>query len=354
MLFLSFALCALPLFTGSAYGAVRFRNQPIGVQRQQKPAPQERKEQGLEKRQLVFPSIPSSFAENIVTLAVEEATPSPIVISSTPLSTVYSYYYPSPSASPTPITQQSQVETTYIPRITTCKGPVVAFEITRETTYPFLNYTSTIYGSAPITCDTLYYTDTTTICATTLTGVGSKVIISECTQDVTFSSDFSTTLVTPRSTVTSDGDRSTITATPSVQLRTTYYLAPWQSMAADMGVLPSDVDVKVCHQRPGNDTMEDCIRMEESWAIIPVTLTSTYTSAVDVLATLTEGPGEYVVGTVSGVFVGNATINWSVRNGIGGSGNARECARDGNRGGQWSWGPANDYVNQHQDENKDR
>ncbi|EOD46154.1 hypothetical protein GTA08_BOTSDO02170 [Neofusicoccum parvum] len=97
--------------------------------------------------------------------------------------------------------------------------------------------------------------------------------------------------------------------------------------------------------------MEDCIRMEESWAIIPVTLTSTYTSAVDVLATLTEGPGEYVVGTVSGVFVGNATIvSLSTEMVL----NYAECARDGYRGGQWSWCPANDYVNQHQDENKDR
>lgn len=311
MFFPFFALCALSLFPTSAYGAVRFRHEAFGVQRerQQKQLDQQMGEEVLEKRQLIVPSVPSSVLANILTLAVEEATPSPAFIPSTPVSTIYSVYYPSPSASPTPITQQSQVETTYVPRITTCKGPPVAFEIYRQTRYPFHNYTSTIYGNGPITCDTLYYTETTTICATTLTGVASRITVSECTQDVTFSSDFGITTVTPRSTVTDDnGDRSTITAIPSLQLRTTYYLAPWQSIATSVGILPTDVDVKVCHQRPGNDTIEDCIRMEESWAVLPVTLTSTYTSSVDLLATLTEGPGEYVVGTIHGQFVGNATI----------------------------------------------
>ncbi|KAK0661372.1 hypothetical protein DIS24_g2617 [Lasiodiplodia hormozganensis] len=289
MLFAFSALCALTLLTQCVHAAARFRH---GLQQL---------EQGLDKRQLVPPSIPS-----IVTLAVQQTTPSS---TATPSSTVYSYYYPSPSALPTPITQQSQVETTYIPRITTCKGPPVALEILQQTTLPFLNYTSTIYGQGPITCDTLYYTETTTICATTLPGIASKITISECTQDVTFSSDFATTIVTPRSTVTaSDGHLSTITNAPSIQLRTTYYMAPWQSLTANVGVLPADVDVKVCHPRPGNDTIEDCIRAEESWAVLPVTLTSTYTSFVDLLATLTEGPGEYVVGTVHGQFVGNKTI----------------------------------------------
>lgn len=312
MLHQFFALCALSFFADSANGAVRFRHEAIGVQRHQHQqlAQQPEKAQGLEKRQLIVPSIAPDVLESIVTLlALGEATPSPAVSTSTPISTVYSYYYPSPSASPTPITQQSQVETTYIPRITTCKGPIAGLDTSQQTTYPFLNYTSTIYGSAPITCDTLYYTDTTTLCATTIIGVASRITISECTQDVTFSSDFGTTLITSRSTVTGvNGERSTITASPSTQLRTTYYLAPWQALTADLGALPMDVDVKVCHQRPGNATMEDCIRMEESWAILPVTMTSTYTSSVDVLATLTEGPGQYVVGTVSGYFVGNATI----------------------------------------------
>ncbi|EKG11689.1 hypothetical protein MPH_11182 [Macrophomina phaseolina MS6] len=312
MFFPFVALAALSLVTNPASGAVRFRHEALGVQRQQqqqKQLAQQNEGEALEKRQLIVPSIPSSVLENIVTLAVEEATPIPAIISSTPVSTVYSYYYPSPSAYPTPITQQSQVETTYVPRITTCKGPPIAFEILQQAVSPFLNSTSIIYGTSPITCDTLYYTEITTICATTLTGVASKVIVSECSQDVTFSSDFGATTVTPRSTVTDDnGDSTTITAAPSLQLRTTYYLAPWQSLAASVGILPTDVDVKVCHQRPDNDTIEDCIRMEESWAVLPVTLTSSYTSSVDVLVTLTEGPGEYVVGTVHGQFVGNATI----------------------------------------------
>ncbi|OMP88927.1 hypothetical protein BK809_0005648 [Diplodia seriata] len=310
MLFSFFALCALTLLTPSVSAAVRFRHEAHGLPRQRlkQLAEHANEVQPLDRRQLVPPSIDSDVLESTVTLAVEEATPSAAFTSPTPNSTVFSYYYPSPSALPTPITQQSQVETTYIPRITTCKGPPVALDILEQSTFPFLNSTSTIFGKGPITCDTLYYTETTTICATTLPGIASKVTISRCTQDVTFSSEFDATMVTSRSIVTGpDGSYSTITAAPSVQLRTTYYMAPWQSLTANTGVLPADVDVKVCHPRPGNDTMEDCIHMEESWAVLPVTLTSTFTSSVDILATLTEGPGEYVVGTVHGQFVGNTT-----------------------------------------------
>ncbi|OJD37461.1 SCL-interrupting locus protein-like protein [Diplodia corticola] len=310
MLFAFFALCALTLFAPSVSAAVRFRHEAHGLQRQRQKqlADDGKEERSLDKRQLVVPSIDSSILESIMTLAAEEATASAALPTPTPDSTVYSYYYPSPSAIPTPITRQSQVETTYIPRITTCKGPPVALDVLEQSTFPYRNSTSTIFGRGPITCDTLYYTDTTTICATTLTGVASKVTISRCTQDVTFSSEFDATMVTSRSIVTgSDGHLSTITDAPSFQLRTTYYMAPWQSLTANTGVLPADVDVKVCHPRPGNGTMEDCIRMEESWAVLPVTLTSTFTSSVDVLATLTEGPGEYLVGTVHGQFVGNTT-----------------------------------------------
>ncbi|KAI1667938.1 hypothetical protein L13192_08647 [Pyrenophora tritici-repentis] len=104
--------------------------------------------------------------------------------SSTSTHSVYSTLYPSPSASPVEITAQSQVVTSYIPEMTWCVGPPI--EPIPMTRPPYLNgtteYITTIAGTG--SCETMYSPLETTVCATTLTGLGSKIPVTACDQEI--------------------------------------------------------------------------------------------------------------------------------------------------------------------------
>lgn len=293
------ALCALSIIAANANGAAHPK---IG-------------RHGLQKRQLVpgFPFFspyddsPTSTddGDSGASATTTDVSDSTGVSTSSSSGRTYSYFIPSPFAFPIPVTLQHQVATTYIPRYTTCReGP----EATPAPGPPYLNVTSTAAPTSSTPCETFYDASETTLCHTTLIGLATRVTITDCSQEITFSSDFGATFVTPSPTRVGSGSlRSTITPSPSTQLQTTYYISPWHSFVDNQGRIPEHVDVKVCHARAENATIEDCIREEEVWTAVPVVVTTHFTTSVDMLATLTDGPGTYYVGTVHGHFVGNRT-----------------------------------------------
>jgi hypothetical protein len=215
----------------------------------------------------------------------------------------YTTITPSPSAIPIEITAQSQVVTTYFKEAVWCVGPALYRSLLPGA--PFTNgsanYTEIAEGTG--SCSTLYSAAPTTVCATTITGLASRVTVTECDQEVSFSSENGFSMVTPTpSTVwTSVGDDVngsaspvTITAAPTLQRLVTYWLAPWQSLTA--GGVPSSVDVKICTLDTPDAGRRTCQRYREVWEVVVVTSTSTTSRAVELLTTL-SGPGTLVVQT---------------------------------------------------------
>lgn len=140
-------------------------------------------------------------------------------------------------------------------------------------------------------CETAFTPTETTVCATTLTGIASKITVTDCDQEITFSSECGFTLETPTPTVTSG--LSVITPAPTVKRMKTFWVAPWQSLTA--GNTPSDVDIKICTILD-DDTME-CIRYREVWEVVVVTQTVTTQRDVQLTTTVT-GPGTLIVETM--------------------------------------------------------
>jgi hypothetical protein len=131
----------------------------------------------------------------------------------------------------------------------------------------------------------------TTICATTLTGLGSRISVTKCDQEITFSTEYGFTMETPTPTTTASS--SLITPAPTLKRVLTYWLAPWQALTA--GDTPEDVDVKVCTLLD-EDNME-CMRYQEVWQVVVVTSTSTTHRTIQVSTTV-SGPGTIIVETV--------------------------------------------------------
>lgn len=218
-------------------------------------------------------------------------------ITASPSATIHSIIYPSPDASPVEITTQSQTITSFIPEMTWCVGPPVGLK--RISTAPYSNnsieYETLVAGSGH--CETVYVPTTTTVCATTLTGIATKITVSECDQVVTFSSECGFTLETPKPTPASptlNNSLALITPAPTVRKLMTYWMAPWQSLTA--GDTPSDVDMKICRILDNGDEME-CTQFQEVWEVIIVTTTSTSTHDVQ-LTTTVSGPGTLMIETM--------------------------------------------------------
>lgn len=225
----------------------------------------------------------------------------PIIINNTvteqcsaPTRTIYSLFYPSPDAAAVEITTQSQVLTSYLPEMTWCVGPPLALQPVSMKA-PYLNMTTDydVITAGTGRCETVYVPTETTVCATTLTGLASKITVSECDQEITFSSECGFTLETPTPTMTAS---SLITPAPTVKRMMTYWLAPWQSLTA--GDTPSDVDIKVCTVQ--DDESMECIRYQEVWEVFVVTKTITTQREVQLTATVT-GPGTLIVETLNAV-----------------------------------------------------
>jgi hypothetical protein len=233
---------------------------------------------------------------------VEPATHTNTELLPTPISTpfVYTTLFPSPNASPVEITAQSQVVTSYIPEMIWCVGAPIVQVLITEPLYNNTTANSTTYYSASIdgtgSCSTMFAPIETTVCATTLTGLGSKIPVTDCDQQITFSTEYGFTLesATP---VTSNG--SLITPAPTVKRVQTYYLAPWQSLTA--GEAPPDVDVKICTDLDDDDGRIECVRYQEVWEVVVVTSTVTTERTVQISTTV-SGPGTLVVASSQAVY----------------------------------------------------
>ncbi|KAK3711867.1 hypothetical protein LTR37_009385 [Vermiconidia calcicola] len=116
---------------------------------------------------------------------------------------VLTYITPSPGATPVAVTEQSQIVTSYIPQFTLCDLPPVGFVSisplplsARPTTAPYHNY-SVIIPTGTGECTTIYDPTITMVCATTLTALVDRYTVTNCNQDLTFSTEYGFVLVTP-------------------------------------------------------------------------------------------------------------------------------------------------------------
>jgi hypothetical protein len=207
--------------------------------------------------------------------------------------TIHSIVFPSPDAAPIEVTSQSQVLTSYVPEMTWCVVPPVIFAPISGAPYSNVSANYSAIASGTGSCETVYAPVMTTVCATTLTGLASKITITDCNQEVTFSTECGFNLETP-TPITSSA--SIITPAPTIRRTFTYWLAPWQSMTA--GETPSDVDVKICTVLDDGDL--ECSRYQEIWEVVMVTTTLTTTRPFGFTATV-SGPGTLIVATLHAV-----------------------------------------------------
>ncbi|KAF1344688.1 hypothetical protein BDV97DRAFT_402460 [Delphinella strobiligena] len=262
---------------------------------------------------------------------------------------ILAYVTPSPGAKPIPILTQSQPVTSYVPQFTLCELPPVAevlvTPIPTTTTAPYKNYTVSI-PSGNGTCTTIYSPTVTTVCATILTGLAEKYTVSNCEQEITFStifgyvletaapivttisvsspptlqprddgpanitqlgnstinpggpidnssSPFNTSIRQPNNSISSTPTYllSTITPPPRIQTLTTYLLAPWTQLLASTP--PSSVTQKVCHASLATTS---CLLEYQSYTTTLLTLTTSTTTQVD-LTTTVSGPSQIMVET---------------------------------------------------------
>ncbi|EMC98414.1 hypothetical protein BAUCODRAFT_146943 [Baudoinia panamericana UAMH 10762] len=215
---------------------------------------------------------------------------------------VIAYITPSPGANPVAITAQSQLVTYYVPQYTLCPLAQSDFfaptrtPISRPTTAPFHNYSSSIPPGST-SCSTIYSQATNTICDTTLRDLITSYPVTECSQDITFSTREGYRLITPTLTAnistntTSTNGTAMITPTPtfSIQNLTTYYFAPWQNLTG--GTAPPDITKAICADYT-NGT--ECITEYEVWHTSVITETRTATQSLDI-TTRIPGPSSVVI-----------------------------------------------------------
>lgn len=208
---------------------------------------------------------------------------------------ILTYITPSPFASPVAITSQSQAVESFLPLLTFCAMPPLTLVsgswISVAAPASYLN-TSLATPTRTSSCDTSYIPTQTVVCATTLTGLATKITVTACEQNITFSSQFGYTFETPLPSI--GAANLSISPTPTIRNLTTYYVASWQDLVATPGVAPQDVDIKICSTYSNGSTI--CEVEYQEWRVEIVTITTTTTSSVDVTATY-PGPGEIIVHT---------------------------------------------------------
>jgi hypothetical protein len=131
-------------------------------------------------------------------------------------------------------------------------------------------------GSNKRSCSTVFETVVTTTCSTILTYAFTRATISDCSQNITFSTQSSFYLATSTisSTTTPANSCPSQSATTYVQSIVSYYIAPWQSLAAHK---PSNITVLVCEYDIAG--ISTCATIQEVWVVhtkyVPVITTST-------------------------------------------------------------------------------
>jgi len=183
-----------------------------------------------------------------------DALASTSVSSASSSSQSYFFSLPTPSIIEPTLTSQGMVVSSTIPLYEVCNTP----------------------GSDTISCSTVFETIVTTTCSTVLTYAFTKATISDCSQNITFSTQSSYYLVTATAsaTITPAPLNRPPSVTTYVQSIVSYYITPWQALAANT---PSNVTVLVCeYDLSGNST---CTTIQEVWTVhteyVPFTTTST-------------------------------------------------------------------------------
>ncbi|KAM0154669.1 hypothetical protein ACHAPG_006358 [Botrytis cinerea] len=159
--------------------------------------------------------------------------------------------------------------------------------------------TCNLPGARTTLCSPFFRTIITTKCSTVLTGYFTKHTVSECDEIVTFSTQYGYSLATtmpPASDVPALHKREKITSLPNnyVYNVTTYYAAPWQSIAADD---PSDIHVQICGL--SSNGVQMCTTVTEVWTAVLAFAPVTY---------ITITPGTFTLSTKI------VSTSWSAKN----------------------------------------
>ena len=228
---------------------------------------------------------------------VEEMTLPVVPAQTTPAiepPTVITNVTPSPSASPIPIIAQFQEVTSYVPVITVCALPPLAyfsgsFSDPVPTGPPDVNYSASI-PSGSGTCLTTYSPTLTPICYSILAGIASEITVTDCSQHITFSSASSYKIEFPD---TPDVVLNRTTPLPLIQTLETFYVAPWEELTTP-GLAPQFVEKEVCTKYANGTTI--CTDTMEEWTVETITKATTITSAIDLYTTV-SGPAKVMIET---------------------------------------------------------
>lgn len=237
-------------------------------------------------------------------------------VSSTQIGEILTFITPSPGATPVAISSQSQLVTSYVPQYTLCELPpiaeVLATAAPTASTAPYSNYSVSVPPGNG-TCTTIYSATETMVCATVLSGIATRYTVTDCAQDITFSSEYGYVLATalataPNATISSlNATNATtpalITPVPTIQTLTTYFLAPWQQLT--IAGPPGNVDLKICSNTSNavnSSSSESCVLEYYSWITTLLTLTTSTVTSINLTTTI-AGPSQLLVET----FVANVT-----------------------------------------------
>lgn len=217
---------------------------------------------------------------------------------------ILTYVTPSPSARPIPITTQFQTVTSYVPQITICALPPLAyisssFANPSATGPPYLNYLSSV-PTVTGTCETTYSPTVTPICYSVLAGVATKFTVTDCAQNVTFSKDKGFEI----DYLTTSAASGSAHVSPSIRTLYTYYIAPWDELTTP-GMPPEDVEKKVCTTYANGTQI--CIGTIEKWYVETVTMITSRTSTIDITTTV-NGPAQVMFETLHMIITETETI----------------------------------------------
>jgi hypothetical protein len=171
----------------------------------------------------------------------------------------YTYSVPDPRIVTPKLTSQGMVVTSVVAAYEICNTP----------------------GSNTSSYSTVFQNITTSICSTVLTAWFTSVTVTDCNQDITFSTQSSYYLATATSVPiatpalpASQASSQCPTAATYVQSVVSYFIAPWKSLAANT---PTKITVLIC--KFDQDGSKTCQEIKEVWVVhteyVPVTSTST-------------------------------------------------------------------------------
>lgn len=181
--------------------------------------------------------------------------------------------------------------------VTVSATTTVSGATTRVATVPAYS----VFDSAANSYSIVYVTKTTTACDATLTGFFTRVTVTDCSQSVTFSTKSSFYLI---ATTPSAALAARQAATTSIQSVVSYFVAPWQSIAANT---PNGITIVVCTINA--DGSENCSGVREVVATIVTTVPMTQTATLTVSQYFPNVSTElYKLITISNMFQKNARV----------------------------------------------